>query len=428
MTIRKKINGYWFAGLAWVMVLTMVSAESVDSSDAGKSWQKRDVKTVSAARLPDQLSRYGGYQGKTVSKTGYFSVIKQSRKWWLVDPDGHLFYMVGVNSVAPKRVGRVADEAWVQETYNLLIDSGFNTLGRWSDHERFEEAGKPLPWCNTLSFMKDYVKQRSSGSRKITVESVTMPVFDAAWPEFCEDYAMRHTKRLAEDPWLLGHFSDNELPFRPDALEHYLDLPETDEGHIAAQKWMKENRVRENDISDPEVQAEFLEVVAKLYYETVAQALKKADPNHLYLGSRLHGRCISEPVLKAANACDVISINYYHAWVPDEDKTSNWEKWSDRPFFVSEFYAMKVASKKSEADGAGFRVLNHKDAGEYYHTFAAASLRDIPNCVGWHWFKYADDNDIWQKGIVSDEGVPHQTLLDAMKVLNQQVYSLRGLR
>lgn len=426
MNVKNCRNALIRFGVLTLIVLSPLSAATVKSSDAGKTWKNYEVKTVRAARSSDQLSQYGGFAKSRVSGSGFFQVTKQSGKWWLVDPDGHLFYSLGVNSVRSKRVGREDDASWVKETYELLTESGFNTLGRWSDQDDFETAGTPLPWCNTLSFMKDYVRQKDGG--KINVDSRTMPVFDAEWPKFCEEYAMRHAAPLSEDRWLLGHFSDNELPFRPDALNHYLALPATDAGHLAAVKWMKDNRVRQGKVNDPKVQAKFLEVVAKLYFETVANALKKADPNHLYIGSRLHGRCISEPVLKASNACDVVTINYYHAWVPDKTKTSNWAKWSDKPFIVSEFYAMKVASKQVEPEGVGFRVMNHKDAAAFYHTFSAATLRSIPNCVGWHWFKYADDNGSWQKGIVSDKGEVHQTLVDAMKILNEQAYSLRGLR
>ena len=216
--------------------------------------------------------------------------------------------------------------------------------------------------------------------------------------------------------------------FVRDALALYLGLPEADQGHQGALAWMKENRVSKGRVDNPKVQAAFLEEVSKRYFETVAAALKKADPNHLYLGSRLHGKSISEPVLRGANACDVVSINYYHRWQPEKGRTADWTKWSERPFLVGEFYAMKVASKKTKADGAGFWVLSHEDAGEFYHTYTASMLKEIPNCVGYHWFKYADDFDDQQKGIVSQRGEVHQTLVDAMQIVNSQTYSLRGYR
>lgn len=407
----------------------MVSlAKDVEASDGGKSWTSWEVKAVRASKESDSLNQFGAAAKHKIAKPGFFRVIKKSNRWWLVDPEGCLFISKGVNSVESERVGSPDKEPWASDTYDLLIKSGFNTLGRWSDSIAFSAIGKPMPWCATLSFMKSYDKQRSFKNGGNGFPNETLPVFDAEWPTFCEQYAKEETGSFAEDRWLLGYFSDNELPFRPDALSKYLSLPSDDAGYIAANRWMHENKIKRSHVDDPDTQAEFLKLVARRYFETVATALKKADPNHLYIGSRLHGRCINESVLRASAACDVVSINYYHRWNPEKDRTSEWEEWSGRPFLVGEFYAMKVADKMTKADGAGFRVLNHEDAGLFYHTYTAGLLRDIPSCVGWHWFKYADDTPEWQKGIVSKEGEVHKILVEAMKTINEQAYSLRGLR
>uniref|UniRef100_UPI003564B93F hypothetical protein n=1 Tax=Pontiella sp. TaxID=2837462 RepID=UPI003564B93F len=305
---------------------------------------------------------------------------------------------------------------------------GFNTIGRWSEQDAFKAAGHPVPWCNTTSFMKDYAKRRSYKNGESGFPNETLPVFDAEWPEFCVEYAEEQVAHLKNDPWLIGHFSDNELPFRPDALTKYLALPKEDAGYRGAWAWVRENKVKESRFDDEKIQQAFLEHVARLYYETVAKALKKADPNHLYIGSRLHGRCINEATITAAGACDVISINYYHRWEPEEDRMEDWEDWSGRPFFISEFYAMKVESENTVPEGVGYRVLNHGDAAAFYHTHTVPLLKKVPSCVGWHWFKYADDTPEWQKGIVSNDGKVHQTLVEGMKIVNDQVYALRGLR
>jgi len=374
---------------------TLSVAADVSSSDAGKDWEKRKTHTVRPAKAPDELSSYGG----------------------------------GVNSVEPKRVKHDSVTKWSQETHALLTETGFNSIGRWSAPDEFQEIDKEIPWCSTFGFMKNYLKERPEEySRNITKQNQTIPVFDKEWPEFCERYAKEKTKGHIDNPFIIGHFSDNELDFRPNALELYLELPENDPGHQAAVAWMKENRVSKGKVDNPKTQAAFLEIVAKKYYETVAAALKKFDPNHLYIGSRLHGRSISEPVLNAANACDIVSVNYYHAWEPEKAKTANWTKWSKKPFLVGEFYAMKVTSKRLKVDGAGFRVLNHEDAGEFYHTYTSTLLKDHPNCVGWHWFKYADAFDDHQKGIVGLSGKAHQPLIDSMKIVNEQAYSIRGKR
>ena len=401
---------------------------AVQASDGGKPWRNEKTKTVRPAKNPDVRNSYGGFAGEKVDSSGFFKLIEKGRKWWLVDPEGCLFFSVGMNSVEPERVNASKASEWTEQTHKLLTEAGFNTIGRWSAPELFHRHKQKIPWCSTQGFMKEYVKVRPKNRGKGGYPKETIPVFDPEWPEFCQKFAEKKMRGTVDDPYLLGHFSDNELPFRPDALLKYLSLPEEDYGHQAALAWLKENRISKGKADQAKVQAEFLEAVSKLYFETVSKAIKAVDPNHLYIGSRLHGKTISEPVIKGAAVCDVISINCYHHWVGDREQTKDWYKWSKRPFLVGEFYAMKVKSKRTNADGAGFRVLSHKDAGEFYHTYTHSLLKEHPNCVGWHWFKYADTNDDYQKGIVSQYGKPHEELLEAMEVLNSQVYALRGLR
>lgn len=411
-----------------VCVAGIGRAATVYTSDGGKAWEKLEVKTIKPARKPDAVNQFGGSAKHKVKGTGFFQCLEKSNAWWLVDPEGHLFFMKGLNSVEAERVGRYDSESWAKETYALMKEYGFNTIGRWSEQEAFQRAGVPVPWCNTTSFMKDYSKRRLLKNGEGGFPNETLPVFDPEWPEFCEVYAEEQLSHLKNDPWLIGHFSDNEIPFRPDALSKYLSLPREDAGYRGAWAWVRENKVKESRFKDGKVQQAFLEHVARLYYETVAEAMKKADPNHLFLGSRLHGRCISPATVTAAGACDVISINYYHRWEPEEDRMEDWEKWSGRPFFISEFYAMKVESEQTVPEGVGYRVLNHRDAAAFYHTHTVPLLKKVPSCVGWHWFKYADDTPEWQKGIVSNEGTVHQTLVAGMKIVNDQAYTLRGLR
>lgn len=415
-------------GMLHIICFTASVLEAaVTSSDGGAAWLEREAVIVEPADKADAVNAYGGFVNRKVEGSGFFRTLKRKNHWWLVDPDGHPFIMKGLNSVEAKRVGHTDSPKWAEETYALLRDAGFNTIGRWSEHDAFQEAGVPVPWCSTSSFMS-YAKHRPEKNGERGCPNSTIPVFDPEWPEYCERYAEKVTASCRTDKWLIGYFSDNELPFRPDALTRYLALPEDDLGHKAARAWLSKNRVKQADIQDPAVQQEFLEEAARRYYIAVARALKKADPNHLYLGSRLHGRCINPATITAAGVCDVISVNYYHRWKPEEERLANWEKWSGRPFFVSEFYAMKVPDQVSAAKGSGFRVLNSEDAAAFYHTHTATLLKDVPSCVGWHWFKYADDNPEGQKGIISADGKVHRVLLGGMKVINEQVYTLRGLR
>ncbi len=427
------MNKHCLSLLALFALGLSAHAASVSVSDGGKTWEKLQAKTIKPARRADDVNAFGGSVRHKLKATGYFYVTKIKKQWWLVDPDGHLFIMKGLNSVEAERVGRYDSEQWAKDTYELMRQNGFNTLGRWSEQDAFKEAGVPMPWCSTTSFMKDYDKRRPAANGESGFPNETLPVFDPEWPEFCEEYAGKHVADLKDDKWLIGHFSDNELPFvtrnNPNALAKYLALPRDDAGYKGAWAWMRENKYRESNVDDEDVQLEFLEHVARLYYENVAKALRKADPNHLYIGSRLHGSSINPATIAAAGACDIISVNYYHRWEPEEDRMEEWEELSNSPFFVSEFYAMKVTRDDiSKDEGAGFRVKNYEDAAAFYHTHTVPLLEDVPSCVGWHWFKYADDNPEFSKGVISNKGEVHQTLLDGMKIVNDQAYSLRGLR
>lgn len=53
--------------------------------------------------------------------------------------------------------------------------------------------------------------------------------------------------------------------------------------------WLKQQGITLQQITD-EHREEFAGVVAERYYKVVSEAIRKYDPNHLYLGSRLHGK------------------------------------------------------------------------------------------------------------------------------------------
>ncbi len=253
-----------------------------------------------------------------------------------------------------------------------------------------------------------------------------MPVFDADFETFCDEHA-RQLIALKDDSWLVGHFSDNELPFRPDPLTNFFALPENDVGHRFAREWFGK-RLKDEDRADRKItsddQAAFGQVVALRYYSIVARAIRKYDANHLYLGSRIHGRCLHEATFRGAAPVDVVSVNYYHRWSAEHDRITNWVKWSGRPVLISEWYAQSLASADAETSGAGFRVRTDRDRGLFYQNMTLGLLKH-PGCVGWHWFKYGGDGSGFHKGIVNRRYDPHADMLERMAELNRQVYRLR---
>ena len=378
------------------------------------------------------LCEYGGWANSPWqgTATGFFRTEKRAGRWWLLDPHGHSFLSVGLCSVNQSQFSEAQRQAkfsrlenWVRATGQLLQSAGFNTLGCWSEWPAFRKSEQRMPYTPRWNFMLTYKNQRSARNGSKGFPNQCMPVFDPEFESFCD----RHAGQLAatrDDPWLLGHFSDNELPFRPDALNKYLALPATDPGHQAAAAWWADRAVGhpERPITGADQDA-FLEFLARRYYGLVSRAIKKHDPNHLYLGSRIHGRTIRDPVFRGSQGVDVVSVNYYHRWSVERERLDRWVSSSGRPFLISEWYAKAVAAKDTATSGAGFRVQSDRDRGLFYQNFTLGLLKH-PGCVGWHWFKYAAGEENTHHGLVDDNFDPYADLIAAMRELNRQIYPL----
>jgi hypothetical protein len=321
----------------------------------------------------------------------------------------------------------------------MLRDHGFNGTGSWSDSDLLRAVERPLVQTRMWNFMSTYGRQRG-GTRQEpghTGYPGDCPfIFDPGFESFSETHA-RQLAAMRDDPWLLGHFSDNELPWKRTLLNGCLALPPDDPGQQAATAWLRQRRgpsAGAAEVTEGE-QIDFLAFAVDRYFRIVGTAIRKADPNHLYLGARFHGQALRLPeVFRAAGPhVDVVSVNYYSAWTPDPERLAMWERESGRPVLVTEWYAKGMDSGMANTTGAGWLVRTQRDRGWFYQNFVLA-LMESRVAVGWHWFKYADNDPTdtkadpsnldSNKGIVSADYTPWQDLLAAMKALNDRTYHL----
>jgi hypothetical protein len=203
---------------------------------------------------------------------------------------------------------------------------------------------------------------------------------------------------------------------------------------LALEKWASENGFDKNNLTKGQKEA-FLGYVSYVYYGEIKAALNKYDPNHLYLGSRFHSSAKNvQAILKAVEKhLDFVSINYYGYWQPEAKNLSDWAAWCNRPIFITEFYTKAEDSGMENKTGAGWLVKTQADRGIHYQNFCMELLK-APNCVGWHWFRYQDNdptdlsadksNRDSNKGLVSYQYKPYLTLLEKMKTLNLNKYEL----
>lgn len=208
--------------------------------------------------LKDRDGSGGWSAGPSEPATGFFTTRKIDGKWWLVDPDGKLFFSTGICTVdfrewatvvtgreqmfewLPKedeplarfygRLGRIHSgpvssgrtfsfyaanlyrkyganyEARWQQTTNARFKSwGFNTLGNWSSEKLEQTHG--VPYTASLGVAGNH--QRISGGSDYW--GTMHDPFDPRFAIDAETSFRRLAGRIKDDPWCIGYFVDNEL-------------------------------------------------------------------------------------------------------------------------------------------------------------------------------------------------------------------------
>ena len=426
---------------------------SVEAWRNGKPPEQMPTRTL--ATLTDfkpvattpKLDTFGGWVDgpKCSTGTGFFRSEKIGGRWWLITPEGHPFIHVGVATVnvdsGPTFKAAFAKQFhdqsdWARQTATLLRTHGFNGTGNWSADETLATAPQRLVYTRGVNFMSTFAKklgitQIVPGHTGYLDELI--PVFHPDFPKFCEEYAQQ-LATTKDDPWLLGIYSDNELQLPKQSIERYLKRPTDDSGRKEVETWLAARHADTKNITAAD-RDEWTAHVMDRYYTLVAGAIRKVDPHHIYLGSRLHGPDAKNAALwkVAGKYLPVIAFNVYGDWTPTET-VRKWEQWSGRPMMATEWYAKAhdvpgLANKT----GAGWNVNTQRDRALFYQNFTLALL-ESRGCVGWHWFKYADNDPAStkadpsnldsNKGIVNSSYQPYSELLDSMRALNAQVYPL----
>ncbi len=390
-----------------------------------------------------------------VAATGFYRVARIDGRWWFVDPSGHPVVSVGVNDVtydgdpirgtgpspyleAVRR--RYADRAaWADAALSLLRLSAFNTLGAWSD---------PQLWTHGMAYtvMLDFGARAGADPPRGKPVDVYAPGFEAT----ARQTAAALELPIADDPNLLGYFSDNELWWGTDwrrretLLAAYLELSAGAPGRTHAVAFLRDRyggsiarlnaawRVTAADFAGVPPSARtrayrldaeaFLGRVAARYFAVAAAAIRDVDPHHLYLGERFQG-LPPFPVLRAARAADVVSINLY---VRDPRRAvRRVYAATGRPVLVTEFSFRSLDSGLPNTIGAGPWVFDQRTRGLAYVNYVM-NLVSLPEAVGYHWFRWADepaqgraDGENSNYGLVTVDDVPYREFLDAVSATNQ---------
>ena len=395
---------------------------------------------------------YGSRTDKQTTATGYYYVEQINGRWWVVDPHGYLSICRAVNCLA-KGSGTTSTTAysslyanssvnWMNSAKQMLNNNGFFCAGAWSDITNIKnnpnQSTKPLAYTIILNLMSGYASTRAyQQAGHMGYPNNAIFVFESAFSTYCDTQAQALAANKT-DANLFGYFTDNELPFYSSNLNGFLAIGRTsptDENYLATLNWLTTNGHTAADTTSSVVQGKFLAFEAKTYYSIVYNAIKKYDPNHMVIGSRVNQtdtRNNSYFMQAVGPYVDLFSANLYSTWTPSISSSVNWGTNLSKPFIVSEFYTKGSDVGYSNTGGAGWIVRTQLDRGYEYQNFVL-SLLESKYCVGWHWFKYMDNDSTVaadpsnidaNKGIVNLAYVPYTAMTDKMKELNVRVYNL----
>lgn len=487
--------------------------EKIDSDDALRAAQAKAQSALGGVAPRADQDRYGGREDlKAFRPTGWFRTERRDGRWWLVTPEGHAFFSLGVNAVTAEQRSYVQGREWMftglppdegpwrafyGEGDNRSADAaaaagmGFNH-GRWFDFYqanlyRLDGAGWKAAWrertmarlqawgFNTVGNWSDEAlanarTHRLAYTRSINVWGVfgnvssgydywgRMPdPFDPRFAQAAEKAAVSASNEARDDPWLLGYFADNELPWggpgpqgrwglalgtlrgeaRSDAKQALIAVLKRKYGEPAklAAAWGIELPSWEAlDATGyaaplpsekyPAIATDYsawLRAYAEQYFRIVTEALRRHDPHHLFLGGRFSVNT-PEAVAACARYCDVISFNAY-VDVPQHGVDLPALAKLGKPAMITEFH---FGSDDRGPFGKGVvSVWNEAQRGEAYARYVKAAAQD-PNIVGAHWFEYTDqpasgrtlDGENSHIGLVGITDLPFKGFVDAVRRAN----------
>lgn len=428
------------------------------------NWTTYDAYTVNCIEgfKPEKDPETDIYGGWTImnlgNEDGYFRVRKAAGRWWLVDPLGNIFLSKAVAVFSPGSSERQkanisskfgSNTAWAKAETAFLKGQGFNSLGAWSSVDIVKNLPEPMPYTVILSPMGSYNGYlKGSGAEAAGYKAAGWEgypydfamVFDSKFDQYVEN-TISKAASYKTDKYLIGYFIDNEIPWKQYALERCLTKwPAGHINHDKAQEWLDARKGRSGctiaDATEADKKA-FIAYCYDVYLQKVTSALKRYDPNHLFLGDRFNQwnyELINEEMFKTAGKyVDVISINHYQRWQPEQGAMRNWESWSGKPFMVTEFYTKGLDSGLGNTTGAGWVVKTQNDRGLFYQNFVNELIRSGV-CVGWQWFTYMDNdptntgadssNIDSNKGIVQWDCTRYDALINQMREINECTYNL----
>ncbi len=438
-------------------------------------WSEREKQELNDLKRhpgPENRSKWGGWlKGPKQEATGNFYVKQLDGKWWFVDPEGYLFWSHGVTGVGLKgantlikgrrdyfsdlpaklthfdftksnlikKYGSDWQDIAIKRNHQRLKSWGMNTFANWSEASTYQLDKTPFT-------VPVHYKTR------MLEKKFPDPWDKQFYNNIKKGLLKKKQNENADSPWNLGFFVDNELHWFNAAVyagiitsaaarqpakkvfvnslkDKYKTIKKLNHSWQTNFNSFKAILSSNKKIKYKQMQEDanwFYQQMAEQYFKICRDAVKSVFPNHLYLGSRLHGD-MNTTVLRAAEKyVDVISYNLYRRNIRDFTSRA---KGLSKPLMATEFHF--GAMDRGMFSTGLQEVSSQKERAQHYYEYVLGALKN-PLFVGTHWFQYRSqaltgrgDGENYQIGLVDITDTPYPETVEAVRKIGYSLYETR---
>lgn len=433
------------------------------------------------------FDEYGGIeQEPSFPGTGFFQLRKIDGRWWFLTPDGHRYFMLGIDRMNPivltplyaagtqtireafaeppelnpekpgrgdffltnlkRKYGPDWLEKWRDIMNRRLTDWGFNGNPRWGGGGASGNVRVPFTlnvwlWSTWGKLGRSRIDRAGGGG--------AIDPFDPEFATRLESEQRDWVRQHKDDPWMVGWIFENENGWKPHTVARMLErtddcpakrafitfLRERYDGDIKEVSGMlgvtadSFDQLHGMKIDDakvkPEDRGDFIRLASKRYHEVVSAFIRRHDPNHLFLGSALGYLGCVEWAEASLPYVDALTFNCYS---DDPDIHRAYDAF-DKPRLVTE---MGFSVYGRGLGGWGLSP-SHRARGSKYR-YLVEHLAANPCAVGIGWFQCIDNVadvgfqgvEYFNLGILSICDQPYADLVTAMRQTNRRVWGIRS--
>ncbi|MEO1527483.1 MAG: hypothetical protein AAFX06_18805 [Planctomycetota bacterium] len=349
---------------------------------------------------------------------------------------------------------------------------GFNTVGV---HNDLSIVNRPKP---TMAYTQPFKVLEIPHWRSNVVDENFRDVFSNEFESLCDETAQRIAAPVASDPFLIGYtmtdcplFTEEDCRERPDVIggarrparigfprrlrnlgadapgkQAYVRLMrqlyhdsiadfnrtyDTDfdsfDALARAKDWRAETQL--SNSSETRDNVEFVKRVVARYYETAKNAIRRYDPNHLFIGDKLNANTDSlETVLPVTSQyTDVLFYQMYARYEVQKPGLHRWARRVDLPVINGDSAFTMITDTMPRPYGPVADTLQQR-ADWTVEFFENAFAR--PEFVGWHYCGLIDapnliarKRDRQHSGLLDGYGRPYESLQSALKAASSRLYA-----